>query len=60
MLNEANGGGEGQVPVVLDVRNGYEWDAGHFQGAARPLEVWGGGVWRGVSYIVVCVCVCVV
>jgi hypothetical protein len=25
-------------PVVLDVRNAYEWDAGHFQGAARPLE----------------------
>jgi hypothetical protein len=25
--------------VVLDVRNGYEWDAGHFQGAARPNEV---------------------
>lgn len=25
--------------VVLDVRNGYEWDAGHFQGAARPQEV---------------------
>lgn len=24
--------------VVLDVRNGYEWDAGHFQGAARPNE----------------------
>lgn len=25
-------------PVVLDVRNNYEWDAGHFQGAARPVE----------------------
>lgn len=25
--------------VVLDVRNAYEWDAGHFVGAARPLEV---------------------
>jgi predicted sulfurtransferase len=24
--------------VVLDVRNDYEWDAGHFQGAARPAE----------------------
>ncbi|KAG1664734.1 hypothetical protein FOA52_004742 [Chlamydomonas sp. UWO 241] len=24
--------------VVLDVRNGYEWDAGHFQGSARPSE----------------------
>ena len=29
--------GSGSV-VVLDVRNGYEWDAGHFQGAARPSE----------------------
>ena len=25
--------------VILDVRNGYEWDAGHFIGASRPLEV---------------------
>ena len=25
--------------VVLDVRNDYEWDAGHFQGANRPQEV---------------------
>lgn len=24
--------------VVLDVRNGYEWDTGHFKGAERPLE----------------------
>jgi hypothetical protein len=24
--------------VVLDVRNGYEWDAGHFAGAQRPAE----------------------
>lgn len=24
--------------VVLDVRNDYEWDAGHFVGAARPAE----------------------
>ena len=42
-------GGGGQPPaasqhsdrggmVVLDVRNGYEWDAGHFQGAERPSE----------------------
>ena len=38
----AAGGAAGQVQrrtVVLDVRNGYEWDAGHFQGAERPLEV---------------------
>ena len=26
-------------PIVLDVRNSYEWDAGHFEGAARPQEV---------------------
>eukprot|EP00873_Tetraselmis_striata_P040615 jgi/Tetstr1/460879/TSEL_006037.t1 len=25
-------------PLVLDVRNNYEWDAGHFEGAARPVE----------------------
>jgi rhodanese-related sulfurtransferase len=25
-------------PIVLDVRNAYEWDAGHFQGAVRPVE----------------------
>lgn len=24
--------------LVLDVRNSYEWDAGHFQGAERPEE----------------------
>lgn len=23
---------------MLDVRNDYEWDAGHFAGAARPAE----------------------
>jgi predicted sulfurtransferase len=33
-----NSGVDGQKPVVLDVRNSYEWDAGHFVGAARPLE----------------------
>ena len=27
--------GEGP-PVLLDVRNGYEWDAGRFRGADRP------------------------
>ena len=32
------GQGGAQV-VVLDVRNQYEWDAGHFRGAERPLEV---------------------
>ena len=25
--------------IVLDVRNDYEWDAGHFAGAGRPQEV---------------------
>jgi rhodanese-related sulfurtransferase len=27
-----------QRVVVLDVRNSYEWDAGHFVGAERPVE----------------------
>lgn len=27
---------EGSKPILLDVRNGYEWDAGHFHGASRP------------------------
>lgn len=31
-------GVDGKRPVVLDVRNSYEWDAGHFEGAERPLE----------------------
>lgn len=31
-------GGHAQEVVVLDVRNAYEWDAGHFVGAKRPLE----------------------
>ena len=35
MLSE---GIAGRRPVVLDVRNGYEWDAGHFEGAERPEE----------------------
>eukprot|EP01023_Acetabularia_acetabulum_P059552 TRINITY_DN715_c0_g1_i3.p1 TRINITY_DN715_c0_g1~~TRINITY_DN715_c0_g1_i3.p1 ORF type:complete len:471 (-),score=58.78 TRINITY_DN715_c0_g1_i3:1966-3378(-) len=25
-------------PILLDVRNNYEWDAGHFEGAQRPQE----------------------
>lgn len=29
---------DGKMPLVLDVRNAYEWDAGHFKGAERPLE----------------------
>eukprot|EP00891_Asterochloris_glomerata_P000295 jgi/Astpho2/295/e_gw1.00010.86.1_t len=32
-------GADQHQPVLLDLRNGYEWDAGHFHGAARPLEV---------------------
>lgn len=35
MLEE---GVDGKRPLVLDVRNSYEWDAGHFVGAERPLE----------------------
>ena len=31
-------GSERPRPIVLDVRNAYEWDAGHFEGAERPLE----------------------
>ena len=26
------------APVLLDVRNGYEWDVGHFKGASRPVQ----------------------
>lgn len=40
MLSE--GQRTGEMPLVLDVRNSYEWDAGHFVGAERPLEV---GIW---------------
>lgn len=29
---------DGKRPLVLDVRNAYEWDAGHFAGAERPFE----------------------
>lgn len=31
-------GVEGRRPLILDIRNGYEWDAGHFTGAERPFE----------------------
>ena len=27
-----------RAPIILDVRNSYEWDAGHFSGAERPKE----------------------
>ena len=29
---------EQPAPVLLDVRNSYEWDAGHFEGASKPQE----------------------
>jgi len=35
MLSE---GVDGRRPLLLDVRNSYEWDAGHFAGAERPME----------------------
>ncbi len=38
-LGGPSAGGNAQEVVVLDVRNAYEWDAGHFVGAQRPLEV---------------------
>lgn len=34
LQRRADGGAA--TPVLLDVRNGYEWDAGRFQGAERP------------------------
>mmetsp|Transcript_18729 Transcript_18729/g.46629 ORF Transcript_18729/g.46629 Transcript_18729/m.46629 type:complete len:506 (-) Transcript_18729:114-1631(-) len=30
--------GASDAPVLLDVRNGYEWDVGHFLGAQRPVQ----------------------
>ena len=40
MLERGNALPEGDPgkPVVLDLRNSYEWDAGHFEGADRPEE----------------------
>eukprot|EP00887_Chlorella_sp_A99_P002807 scaffold6.g2807.t1 len=38
MLSEAQELPPEQRPIVLDVRNDYEWDAGHFEGAERPVE----------------------
>ncbi|XP_020575110.1 rhodanese-like domain-containing protein 8, chloroplastic isoform X2 [Phalaenopsis equestris] len=34
--NKARGSNHDRRPILLDVRNGYEWDVGHFQGAERP------------------------
>jgi predicted sulfurtransferase len=25
-----------EAPLVLDIRNKYEWDIGHFKGSQRP------------------------
>jgi len=30
--------GDPNKPVILDLRNSYEWDAGHFEGAQKPEE----------------------
>ena len=30
--------GKKDAPLLLDVRNGYEWDVGHFKGARRPVQ----------------------
>ncbi len=27
---------EEEAPLVLDIRNKYEWDLGHFKGSQRP------------------------
>ena len=35
-LKQAESLPEEQRPLLLDVRNAYEWDLGHFDGAARP------------------------
>jgi predicted sulfurtransferase len=35
MIAQGDGIGAPQ-PTILDVRNGYEWDVGHFEGAERP------------------------
>ncbi|KAF0917986.1 hypothetical protein E2562_021683 [Oryza meyeriana var. granulata] len=34
--SEAAGDSSGRKLLLLDVRNDYEWDIGHFQGAQRP------------------------
>uniref|UniRef100_M4EAY4 Rhodanese domain-containing protein n=1 Tax=Brassica campestris TaxID=3711 RepID=M4EAY4_BRACM len=33
---EASPSDSGRSCILLDVRNGYEWDVGHFRGARRP------------------------
>ena len=49
MLSE--GASSGKPPIVLDVRNSYEWDAGHFAGAERPLEVIFGAAFIVVGFL---------
>ncbi|CAA7029512.1 unnamed protein product [Microthlaspi erraticum] len=34
--DEASASSSGRSCILLDVRNGYEWDVGHFRGAHRP------------------------
>ncbi|VVA91711.1 unnamed protein product [Arabis nemorensis] len=34
--DEASPSSSGKSCILLDVRNGYEWDVGHFRGARRP------------------------
>lgn len=36
-LIKVNSGAD-DAPLLLDVRNGYEWDVGHFRGAERPVQ----------------------
>ncbi|KAK8934301.1 hypothetical protein KSP39_PZI014698 [Platanthera zijinensis] len=36
LSNKKTGSNHDRKLLLLDVRNGYEWDAGHFQGAERP------------------------
>ncbi|XP_068640452.1 rhodanese-like domain-containing protein 8, chloroplastic isoform X2 [Aristolochia californica] len=35
-MNNMGSSNHGQRMLLLDVRNGYEWDIGHFRGAQRP------------------------
>lgn len=36
LFGQADSSGFDRKLMLLDVRNGYEWDIGHFQGAQRP------------------------
>lgn len=37
-IREQQSNQDQKSPIVLDLRNSYEWDAGHFAGAERPRE----------------------